>query len=270
MLLAARFGRYGKSEVAYADELWPQLPSNSLTIVDRGFAWTRCLLKIEDEKENRHWLTRARKNMKWTEVKKLGANDWLVEIETSQASRKKDPQLPEKYRCRAVCIKWKSPRTKKVEESWYLTSLKDSKKYPKKEFAQLYHERWEHEIAYKEMKSSMLKDEVCLRSKKVEGVKQEIWGILLAYNMVRYEMAKAAEEAEVEPRQISFIQALRFIVMEWHWLAIASPGNLGKNLKRHREELIDWLLPERRRRSYPREIKTPNRKYPKNSRVRKN
>jgi len=40
-------------------------------------------------------------------------------------------------------------------------------------------------------------------------VRQEIWGIALAYNLVRLEMERAAEEAHVEPTQISFVNARR-------------------------------------------------------------
>ncbi|SVH73701.1 IS4 orf [Shigella flexneri] len=32
-----------------------------------------------------------------------------------------------------------------------------------------------------------------LRSKKPELVEQELWGVLLAYNLVRYQMIKMAE-----------------------------------------------------------------------------
>ena len=53
-----------------------------------------------------------------------------------------------------------------------------------------------------------------LRSKKAEGVRQEIWGILLTYNLVRREMAEVAEAAGVSgvsPLRISFRRALMLI-----------------------------------------------------------
>ena len=50
-----------------------------------------------------------------------------------------------------------------------------------------------------------------LRSKKPEGVRQEIWGILLAYNLVRKEMLEVAEAAKVPPIRISFRHALQLI-----------------------------------------------------------
>jgi hypothetical protein len=39
-------------------------------------------------------------------------------------------------------------------------------------------------------------------------VTQELWGGPLAYNLVRLEMERVAEEAGVEPTRISFVAAL--------------------------------------------------------------
>ena len=36
----------------------------------------------------------------------------------------------------------------------------------------------------------MLEDEILLRSQSVEGVEHEIWGILIAYNLVRLEISR--------------------------------------------------------------------------------
>lgn len=55
----------------------------------------------------------------------------------------------------------------------------------------------------------MLADEVLLRSRLVAGIEQEIWGILIAYNLVRMETTCIAKEANVSPLRISFMMALR-------------------------------------------------------------
>ncbi|MFW1250829.1 hypothetical protein ACEV8Q_13030 [Vibrio parahaemolyticus] len=54
----------------------------------------------------------------------------------------------------------------------------------------------------------MLEDELLLRSQSVEGIEQEVWGILIAYNLVRVEISRIAKEAEVLPLRISFMMAL--------------------------------------------------------------
>jgi hypothetical protein len=53
----------------------------------------------------------------------------------------------------------------------------------------------------------MLHREEAIRSRTPEGVRQEFWGIALAYNLVRLEMEQAAKEAAVVPTRISFVNA---------------------------------------------------------------
>lgn len=144
----------------------------------------------------------------------------------------------------------------------------DSKAYPAEDIIPLYHERWELELGYDEMKSEMLENEETIRSKTVEGVKQELWGLFLAYNLVRLEMERIADEAGVEPTRISFVAALRFIQDEMLWCAVASPGAIPKKLQRLRAQLKRFILPPRRpERAYPRAVKTIKSKYPKKGRT---
>jgi hypothetical protein len=99
-----------------------------------------------------------------------------------------------------------------------LTSLLDPKQYPAEEIVALYHERWETELAYDEVKTHMLDRQGSIRSKTPDGVRQELWGIALAYNLVRVEMERAAAEAGVSPTRISFVAALAMILEEFFWL----------------------------------------------------
>ena len=123
--------------------------------------------------------------------------------------------------------------------------------------------RWELELGYDEIKTEMLDREETIRSRTPAGVKQELWGIFLAYNLVRLEMDRIAEDAGVEPTRISFINSLRFICDEWLWCSIASPGAIPKHLRNLRTSLKTFILPKRRtERRYPRVVKIPISKYP--------
>ncbi|ENW9131363.1 transposase [Escherichia coli] len=57
-------------------------------------------------------------------------------------------------------------------------------RYKAKEVAEVYHSRWEIEIGFRNLKSSLLNNALAQRSRKVELVEQEVWGILLAYNLI--------------------------------------------------------------------------------------
>ena len=55
----------------------------------------------------------------------------------------------------------------------------------------------------------MLERNVPMRSQTPQAVRQELWGVLLAYNLVRREMEQVAKEANVSPLRISFIASYR-------------------------------------------------------------
>jgi hypothetical protein len=90
-----------------------------------------------------------------------------------------------------------------------------------------------------------------LRSKFVEGVKQELWGVLIAYNLVRLEMTAIAKEAKVAPTRISFTSAISLIDTQLRWLALSPDGKLPAKLKQMRAEIKHFILQHR---TYPRSV----------------
>jgi len=258
LLVAARFGAFKTSERKYAGELWSQIPDNSLTVVDRNFVYAKDMIPLHAQGTNRHWLSRARKNMKWRVVERLGKGDELVEIMVNRASRKAVPSLPERWNMRAIKYKRRGFREQRL-----LTSLVNPKEYPASELVQLYHERWELELGFDEVKTEMLEREESIRSRSPEGVEQELWGLLLAYNLVRLEMERAADLAGVPPVQMSFVACLRAIRMDLIRFVFGSPGKLPKRVEALRQELATYVLPPRRsERRYPRAVKIEMSNYP--------
>ncbi len=255
LLAGCNFGSYGANEIQYAWPLLDRIPSKSLTILDRGFFGARFLLAIEGVR-NRQWLTRARSDLKFRVVKKLARGDELIEVKVSAHARRQDPSLPATWQMRAIRY-----RRKGFSPQLLLTSLRDPNEYPATEIAELYHERWELELGYDEIKTELLEREETIRSRKPDGVKQELWGIFLAYNLIRLEMARIAVEADVEPTRISFVEALRLIRDEWEWLSVTSPGAIPKRLATMRRNVKRYILPPRRARSFPRAVKIKMSSY---------
>jgi hypothetical protein len=270
LLAAAAFGAYDNGEYSYAADLWSSVPDDSLTTLDKAFVAASVLIPLARDGHNRHWLTPAKSNLRWRVVRRFGSRDLLVEMDVSGQARAKDPTLPKTWQARAITYQRKGFRPRTL-----LTSLLDPEQYPANEIAALYHERWELELGYDEIKTHMLEREETLRSKSPAAVTQEIWGILLAYNLVRLEMERVADEAGVEPTRISFVAALHLIVDEWQWLAVTSPGAIPSRLRDLRANLKRFILPPRRaKRRYPRAVKikmsnyarkrpSPTRKRPK-------
>lgn len=258
LMASVGFGPYADSEIVLASTLWGEVPDDSLMIVDRGFLAAGILLPLNRDGKNRHWLTRAKSTTRWRVIKSLGKNDDLVEFDVSPQARTHDPSLPKTFIARVVRYEKKGFKPQTL-----VTSLTDSKTFSASQLVAVYHERWELELGYDEIKTTMLKREETIRCKSVAGVEQELWGILLAYNLVRLEIERTADEIGVEPVRISFVGALRLICEEWWWASSASPGAIPKNLARLRARIAGLVLPPRRsQRGYPRAVKMKMSNYP--------
>ncbi|HEY3867409.1 MAG TPA: transposase, partial [Actinocrinis sp.] len=90
-----------------------------------------------------------------------------------------------------------------------LTTLLDHEKYPAHELARLYAERWQVEITYLRLKSTLRGDGTVLRGRCVELVEQEIWALLVVYNLLCDLATAAAALDGVDPDEISFVAVLR-------------------------------------------------------------
>jgi hypothetical protein len=250
LLLKASFGPYAKtSELHHAQQLISAIPSASLTILDALYLSAALLLEIEGGGPDRHWMTVAKSNTKSRILETFGPDDHLVELTVSDEARKVDPSLPRTWRARAVAYQ-RPGFPRRV----LLTSLRDPERFPADEIREMYHERWELELAYDEIKTELSEHEPTLRSKTPSGVRQEIWGILLGFNLVRLEMDRIAARAAVAPTRISFVAALHLMRDEWEWSAITrSPGSIPKHLVQLEDRIKRFVLPPRRsERSYPR------------------
>jgi hypothetical protein len=253
ILSAFRFAPYSTGETTLARELWQEMPEDSLAIVDRNFLVKKDLIALE-RSGNRHWLTRSKSNTRWAVSERLGKDDYLVELEVQGTG------LPKTWQVRAIRYKRRGHAV-----STLLTSLVDAERYPASELISLYHERWELELAYDEVKTHLLEREEAIRSRSPEGVRQELWGVALAYNLVRVEMERIAAEADVPPTRISFTGALAVIKDEFGRMGgprfpVSTIPNRLEHLRRNLKRL---LLPERRsERAYPRAVKIKMSNYP--------
>ena len=86
--------------------------------------------------------------------------------------------------------------------------------------------------------------------------------MLIAYNLLRHEIAQMAADLQVPPQRMSFQWlALAITAALYHW-PLQTPGTFPKRLALLRQQAYAYLLPQRRARSYPRTVKPPRSKYP--------
>jgi hypothetical protein len=89
-----------------------------------------------------------------------------------------------------------------------ITTLIDHRRYPAFDVVSLYHQRWQIETAYLELKSTILGGRV-LRARTPAGVEQEVYALLAAYQALRLAMADAiASQPTLSPDRTSFTVAL--------------------------------------------------------------
>jgi Transposase DDE domain len=110
-----------------------------------------------------------------------------------------------------------------------VTTLLDAQQYNKQELAEAFRCRWHVELDLRAIKQTMKMS--VLRCKSPAMVLKEIWIHLLAYNLVRTLMARAASEAGVEPRQLSFAGAVQAVNAFAPALQLAEPTEQDKLLR---------------------------------------
>jgi hypothetical protein len=108
-----------------------------------------------------------------------------------------------------------------------VTTLLEPARAPAAELAALYHERWEMETAFDELKTHLRGGQRVLRSKTPELVRQEAWGFLLAHFALRalmHEAALGALPRARDPDTLSFTHALRVTRRTLPHVAALSPS----------------------------------------------
>jgi len=259
IVIDAVLGRYDDDERSMLGQIAGAIPANSLLLLDRGFRSWRLLLGIHRRGEERHWLLRGHDALVAETIEQLGPGDRLVYVFHGYQARRADERLPRRMRCREI--------TYSVGGRAYrlLTSLLDSERFPAAELARMYRARWEIELAFDDIKDEQRASADVLRSKTPEGVRQEIWGILTAHNLVRVEMARAAALVGVMPYRISFHGSLQLVASQIQVVAeVTAPTKIASRQWLLRHEIAALVLPERRsQRHYPRAVKRVVSRYPK-------
>lgn len=258
MMIASAFDSYKTNEMVLAERLIETTPDNSLTLFDRGFYSLGLLNRWQQTGEERHWLMPMRKDTQYTVIKKLGRNDRVIALRASPQARRKFSDLPETVEVRLLT------KTIKGKEVNILTSMTDAMRFPSEEIVDLYSHRWEIEVGYREIKSSLLNNEFTLRSKLPDMIEQELWGVLLGYNIIRYQMVNMAKTIPgIYPNQLSFTTSATAIIHLIYGFWLEAAGTIPKRINHLLDETPHHVLPLKREdRIYPRSVKPRNRKYP--------
>jgi hypothetical protein len=171
-------------------------------------------------------------------------------------------EMPEELRVRELRVTIEQPGFR-VDELVLVTTLIDGGLYSKEDLANLFLQRWNIELDLRSIKDVLQMD--VLRCKSPEMVEKEIWTHLLASNLIRGVMARAAAEHGVRPRQISFKGALQTMTAFQDTLRRAEPDVRRRLVAAMLEAIASHRVGDRFGRVEPR----ANKRRPKSQRYLK-
>jgi Transposase DDE domain len=245
---------YARQEFTCLSRLFKLLDPRSLLMGDRGLvSFTHMALLMARGVQGCFRLPRTKvvfgrgkgsRRLK----KRLGRQDWLV---TWTASRR--PSWMSNKRWSAIAqqtlelrqISFRVCRKGfRTNWAWIITTLVDPKENPAQELVELYSQRWQIEVYFRDLKCTLKMRSISART--VKGVQKEVMAFILLYNLIRKVMLEAAQRQGVEPDRISFVDAAL-------WLLYAAPGT----------PLPDLIVnPRRQRNTQPRTLKKGRRRFP--------
>ena len=234
-VVAAEIGTVSVGERELAEKLAPALEPGMLVIADRGFysfqLWAQFMATGAD------LLFRVASGVKLPPGAILPDGSYLSEI-NSKGTRSAGYRIPlsvvgDPRRATHIPVRvveytvTGSAGSREPEVFRMITTILDPEEVTAAEIAAAYHERWEYEIALKEIETQMLEPGCGLRSKSRELVRQELWGLLLAHHAIRSLMTQAAESAGIDPDRLSFMRSINVVRRQVTDQAAFSPQTTG-------------------------------------------
>jgi hypothetical protein len=193
--------------------VWDSLEADDILLADRYYCAYADIALLKKRDVDSVFRKHQNRHSDFRRGKRLGKYDHLI---TWKKPKQRLPwmdketfgELPNELTLREIkyTIVENGKRTKEII---LITTLLDAEVYTKDELADLFNIRWRAEIDLRSLKTVMEMD--VLRCKSPEMVRKEIWTHLLAYNLIRTVIAKAAETHKRKPYEISFKGAMQTI-----------------------------------------------------------
>jgi hypothetical protein len=220
-ILAAAIGAYTTSEQELVDRLADALRPGTVNLADRNFFSMRRFVAFAACGAHLLWRVKnGAKSVPARILQRLSDGSYLVRLRESpgmltrrrkQSGQRSAAPLPDTIaRVIEFEVAVTSGRGKpRISRIRLITTLLDHKSFPARELAGLYAERWQIEITYLRIKSSLRGNGATLRGHREDLVRQEIWALLTVYNMMCDLATNAAALDGIDPDEICFATVLR-------------------------------------------------------------
>jgi Transposase DDE domain len=197
-------------ETALFRALWEGLEAGEVVLGDRYFASFFGIAGLSHRGVDSLFRMHQRRKYDFRKGRRLGVEDhvvtWAKPARPGWMDEETYAQMPATLEVRELRVTVDQPGFR-VNELVLVTTMLDADEYDKEEIADLFIQRWNIELDFRSIKCVLQMD--VLRCKTPEMVRKEIWMHMLAYNLIRGMMAKAAEAHGKQPRQLSFKGALQ-------------------------------------------------------------
>jgi Transposase DDE domain len=270
-LLDAVFDGWGQvDELTLARRAIDRLEPGMLLLADRNFPgydlWGRATASGAD------LLWRFRRNLIFTPVRRLPDGSFLSVMGTpaqnarfgrARAAGRPLPGPPAGHPVRIIeyTATITTDAGSRTEAFRLVTTLLDPIAAPATALAELYHQRWEIELCYSELKTRLRGPGFLLRSRSPDLIRQEMFAFLVVYQALTGLRVRAAQVGGIDPDRISFTVTLR-LARDHAGDSPAADERLQQALERVIAELLNDVLPPRRARSYQRIKRPAKNTYP--------
>jgi hypothetical protein len=195
-ILGANLGPYRASEWELCVPLLSRLAPGMLCMADRGF--NGCDQWRQARATGADLLWRCAKSRRLAVQRMLDDGSYLSEMRPDGAGRLVEPITVRVIEYALPGVDDAQPRYR------LLTTLLDEKLAPAMELAALYHQRWEIESVFDELKTHLRQSRRVLRSKTPDLVRQEFYGWVLAHYAVRWLLHQGATRHRISHAELSF------------------------------------------------------------------
>jgi hypothetical protein len=218
VLFGSQMDGYRTGEITLAKAVLPRLRKDMLCLADRQFFGFELWQLARGTEADMLW--RMKKNMRMACEKRLPDGSYLSHVYPSERDWR--------HQTNGTVLRVIDYRLEGIEGSEPIyrlaTTILDPDKAPAGELAALYHERWEIETAFDELKTHLRGAHIVLRSKTPDLVRQEFYGLMMAHFAIRGLMHEAALKADEDPDRLSFLHAVRVVRRKLHGYGAISPS----------------------------------------------
>lgn len=232
-LFATRMGPCTTSERALAGEVIGALDKGMLCLADRGFYGFTFWNKARERGADLAW--RVVSSLRLPREKELEDGSFLSTVYASEKDRRasRNGVVVRVVEYTLDGVRDSRLPAPAMEPSYrIITTILDPKAAPAKELAALYHERWEIETAFDELKTHLRGRQTLLRSKTPDLIRQEFYGLVLAHFAIRGLMHEAALGAEVDPDRLSFVHTVRVVRRVLPHMAALPPSGVPRGTRK--------------------------------------